>query len=280
VPQFEFLEVLFGNEPVLEPHEQLYQRLLAGDPDEATDRAEKFLEENSLVSFYETVAIPALALGEVDRARGVMTGDRHRRVAESAIELVDNLEDLVEDEAADDEEDEDKASEESAAEGGTAQVELPDGTGKTVLCAGGRGDLDNAAALMLAQVITVQGGVASMIEHHSMAPTQIRKLDLSGVHSVVIGFLNAGSVTQARYMVRRLKRSRASLRVGVVFWASAQEAVADAKLKATINCDFVAHSVSEAVVASLSDEAVVQPKAPRRKVGRKKPRRTDAKEYA
>jgi predicted PurR-regulated permease PerM len=282
VPQFEFLEVLFGNEPVLEPHEQLYQRLLAGDPDEATDRAEKFLEENSLVSFYETVAIPALALGEVDRARGVMTGDRHRRVAESAIELVDNLEDLVEDEAADDEEgeDKDKASEEIAAEGETAQVELPDGTGKTVLCAGGRGDLDNAAALMLAQVITVQGGAASMIEHHSMAPTQIRKLDLSGVHSVVIGFLNAESVTHARYMVRRLKRSRTSLRVGVVFWASPREAVADAKLKATINCDFVAHSVSEAVTAALSDEAVVQPKAPRRKVGRKKPSRTDEKEHA
>jgi predicted PurR-regulated permease PerM len=280
VPQFEFLQVLFGNEPVLEPHAQLYQRLLAGDPDEATDRAERFLEENSLVSFYETVAIPALALGEVDRARGVMTDGRHRRVAESAIELVENLEDLVEDDAADDEEHKDKATEEIAAEGEAAQVELPDGTGKTVLCAGGRGDLDNAAALMLAQVMTAQGGAASMIEHHSMAPTQIRKLDLSGVHSVVIGFLNADSVTQARYMVRRLKRSRTSLRVGVVFWGSAQEAVADAKPKATINCDFVAHSVSEAVTAAFSDEAVVQPIAPRRKVGTKKPSRTDNKEYA
>ena len=119
-----------------------------------------------------------------------------------------------------------------------------------------------------------------MIEHHSMAPTQIRKLDLSGVHSVVIGFLNAGSVTQARYMVRRLKRSRAPLRVGVVFWASAQEAVAHAKLKATINCDFVAHSMSEAVAAALSDDAVVQPKAQPRKVRRKKPSHTDEKEYA
>ena len=32
VPQFEFFEVLFGNEPVLEPKERLYQRLLAGRP--------------------------------------------------------------------------------------------------------------------------------------------------------------------------------------------------------------------------------------------------------
>jgi hypothetical protein len=62
VPQFEFLDVLFGNEPVLEPHTRLYQRLLAGDPDEATDHAEEILEEKYLIDFYDKVAIPALLL--------------------------------------------------------------------------------------------------------------------------------------------------------------------------------------------------------------------------
>ena len=42
VPQFGFLNVLLGSEPVLEPAESLYQRLLAGDPDEATERAEEY----------------------------------------------------------------------------------------------------------------------------------------------------------------------------------------------------------------------------------------------
>ena len=109
VPQFEFLDVLLGNEPVLEPHQQLYQRLLAGDPVEATDRAEAFLDENSVLSFYETVAVPALALGEQDRARGVLTEDRRIRVAESAQALVDNLEDYAEEES-DEEEPEAKAA--------------------------------------------------------------------------------------------------------------------------------------------------------------------------
>ena len=281
VPQFEFLDVLFGNEPVLEPHEQLYQRLLAGDPDEATDRAEKFLEENSLITFYETVAIPALALGELDRARGVMTDDRHKRVAESVIALVDNLEELAEEEAAEDDEAKSDASQESASEGETAGAELPNGVGKVVLCAGGRGELDNAAVLMLAQVLTVQGAAASMIEHHSMAPTRLRRLDLSGVHAVVIGFLNVESVTQARYMVRRLKRSRSSLRVGVVFWAPAGDALSDAELHASINCDFIAHTMSQAVASALSDEAIVRLKAPPRKVARRKSSvRTRAKEEA
>ncbi|MEZ2328976.1 hypothetical protein AB6802_04570 [Mesorhizobium sp. RCC_202] len=56
--QFEFLDVLFGNESVLEPHAQLYQRLLAGDPGEATDHAEEILEEQYLVEFYGKVAVP------------------------------------------------------------------------------------------------------------------------------------------------------------------------------------------------------------------------------
>jgi hypothetical protein len=47
VPQLGFLDVLFGSEPVLTPAETLYQRLLAGDPDEATERVEDYLDEHS-----------------------------------------------------------------------------------------------------------------------------------------------------------------------------------------------------------------------------------------
>jgi predicted PurR-regulated permease PerM len=283
VPQFEFLHVVFGNEPVLEPHKQFYQRLLAGDPDEATDRAEKFLEENNLVTFYETVAIPALALGELDRARGVMTDDRHNRVAESALTLIDNLAEFAEAEAVavDDNEHESEVSEDDSADEKARAVELPDGTGKTVLCAGGRSELDDTAAAMLAQVLTVQGTTARMIEHHVMAPAHIRGLDLSGVHAVVIGFLNAESVNHARYMVRRLKRSRSSLRVGVVFWTPTEDALSDVKLSATINCDFVARSISEAVAGALSNEAAVRLALPLRKGAKRKPSvRSKAKEEA
>jgi predicted PurR-regulated permease PerM len=76
VPQFEFLNVLLGSEPVLEPAESLYQRLLAGDPDEATERAEEYLMSHSIFDYYENVAIPALSMFEQDRARGVLTDER------------------------------------------------------------------------------------------------------------------------------------------------------------------------------------------------------------
>lgn len=259
VPQFAFLDVLFGSEPVLEPHEALYQRLLAGDPAEATDRAEEFLNSgvNDLVDFYETVAIPALALGEQDRARGVMDAERRSRVATGAMTLVDNLEDHVDGEVAE-EEDEAEDSDE----------DVPDGTGKVVLCVGGRGDLDEASAAMLAQVLSAHGATARLVETAAIAVGNIDRLDLDGVHAVVIAYLNADSRSHARYSVRRIKRAAKNLRVGVVFWRPANEAPAAETQPSTIGADFVAYTIAGAIAGALSDEPAIPTKAVQRRLKR------------
>lgn len=255
VPQFEFLDVLLGNEPVLEPHQQLYQRLLAGDPDEATDRAEAFLVDQPLADFYATVAIPALGLGESDRSRGVLTEERRRRVAECAADLVDNLEEYAVVAAVEDAPPEATAETADPVDG--VPPAPPRGDGKAVLCAGGRGELDDAAALMLGQVLVGEGATVRAVGHRALESARLGGLDLDGVDCVVIGFLNASSETHARYMVRRLKRARRSLRVGVVLWTSAGTAIEAAKLSAVIGCDFVASSMADAVDGALSDEPAI-----------------------
>jgi hypothetical protein len=50
VERLEFLDVMFGDRPPLSPPEIFYQRVLAGDPAEAVDKAEEFLEEHTLSS--------------------------------------------------------------------------------------------------------------------------------------------------------------------------------------------------------------------------------------
>ncbi|ESY92382.1 AI-2E family transporter [Mesorhizobium sp. LNHC209A00] len=257
VPQFEFLDVLFGNEPVLEPHARLYQRLLAGDPDEATDHAEEMLDEKYLVEFYDKVAIPALLLGEQDRARGVMGDQQRRQVAESALVMVANLDDSAHEEA--EEEDGPPAAEEETDDkdpSGEDETELPDGTDLSVLCTGGRGELDDAAAAMLAQVLEVQGTMVSKAGFADMEPANIRRLELETIDTVVVGFLNRDSIKHARFLVRRLKRAKAALRVGIVFWSQAanEDKEAAAKLARDINADFVAHGMVDAVVGALSNE--------------------------
>ncbi|WP_411910230.1 AI-2E family transporter [Mesorhizobium sp. CO1-1-4] len=260
VPQFEFLDVLFGNQPVLEPHARLYQRLLAGDPDEATDHAEEMLEEKYLVDFYDKVAIPALLLGERDRARGVMGDQQRRQLAASAQALVANLDDSAREEA--DEEDGTLAAAEADDQGdaaGEEEPDLPDGTGLSVLCAGGRGELDDAAAAMLAQVVEVQGATVLKAGFADMEPAGIRRLELDAVDTVVVGFLNLDSIKHARFLVRRLKRMKAALRVGIVFWSEtgSEDKAAAVKLAQDINADFVAHGMVDAVTGALSTEPPV-----------------------
>ena len=272
VPRFEFLDVMFGNKPVLEPHQQLYQRFLAGDPDEATERAEAFLEEGDLIQFYEAVAIPALAVGEVDRARGVMSDERRKRVADSALALVDNLEEYADDEASEEPQSATDVEKESKSESDPKLALLPDGSGKTVLCVGGRGELDNAAMAMLAQVLTSQGATSKQVEHSAVDPSRIKNLDISNIDAVVIGYLNSKSTIHARYLVRRLKRARNSLRVGIVFWMPAEDPLSDIKLSATIGCDFISRSMRGAVEAALSDEKSELTKAAPRKTAPRKPR--------
>ncbi|WP_296745994.1 AI-2E family transporter [Mesorhizobium sp.] len=293
VPQFEFLDVLFGNEPVLEPHARLYQRLLAGDPDEATDHAEEMLEEKYLFQFYDQVAIPALLLGEQDRTRGVMDDEQRRQVAQSAQTLVANLDDSAQQEAEEEADEENasagegKAANAKAANAKTSsaktstgkpsngktsngkageakaedaeEVELPDGSGISVLCAGGRGELDDAAAAMLAQVLEVQGADASKATFADLEASGIRRLDLDGKDAVVIGFLNRDSTKHARFTVRRLKRIKPGLRVGVVFWSEIGNAdtQAAAELAGDLNADFVAFGMVEAVNGTLSNEAAI-----------------------
>ncbi|RWL40954.1 MAG: AI-2E family transporter [Mesorhizobium sp.] len=290
VPQFEFLDVLFGNEPVLEPHARLYQRLLAGDPDEATDHAEEMLEDKYLFEFYGKVAIPALLLGEQDRERGVMDDAQRRQLADSAMTLVANLDDSAQQEAEEEESEQAAAADEKAvdrkageknkateknsgeakpAEEGVEEeeVDLPDGSGIAVLCAGGRGELDDAAAAMLAQVLEVQGASVSKTSFTELEPLAIRRLDLETIDAVVIGFLNRQSTRHARFMVRRLKRIKAKLRVGIVFWSEVGngDVEAAAELATTLNADFVAFGMIDAVTGALSKKTAVTLKAGHRR---------------
>ncbi|WP_348629041.1 AI-2E family transporter [Mesorhizobium sp. YM1C-6-2] len=274
VPQFEFLDVLLGNEPVLDLHQQLYQRLLAGDPTEATERAEAYLEENTILSFYETVAVPALALAEEDRSRGVLTDERRSRVAESAQTLVNNLDDFAF------ESDEESEPKQDLAIEPTTKLELPlpNGEGRVIACAGGRGEFDDAAAAMLVQVLKAQGATTNYIEHTSLAPGRIRQLSIDGLETIVIVFLNPSSVQHARYMTRRLKRLRPSLRVGILLCNT--DTIEPVKLIADVGTGFVASTLAEAAAQSLEEPRPWPPMPLTKTTSRRKASSPKAKQTA
>ncbi|TPL47157.1 AI-2E family transporter [Mesorhizobium sp. B2-2-4] len=262
VPQFEFLQILFGDEPVLDPKERLYQRLLADDIDEATDNAEEMLEEKYLIEFHSTVAIPALLLGEQDRARGALTASQLANLAENARTLVANLNEIA---AEEEEEEEDEHAEKEGASADPGEEDedqaefapdLPDGAGKSVLCIGGRGDLDDVAAAMLAQVISIEGADCVAASHRDLLPARIRKLPLEARDAVVVGFLNRDSFKHAVFVVRRLRRLAPCARIGIALWHDTHDKPREdtAGLAEQLEADFVAFNVVDCVTGALSNE--------------------------
>ncbi|ATU90291.1 AI-2E family transporter [Phyllobacterium zundukense] len=231
VPTFEFLDVLLGNEPVLLPPQQLYQRLLSGDPDEATEKAEEYLQSSAIADYYAAVAIPALFLAEYDRGRGVLDAARRARVAQSMILLVENLSDHqdVVDEAED--------AEEVDQNDAPANKKPKSDKQKTIISAGGRGDLDDAAAVIVGDILEREDFDVHDITHDELEAANIGKLDLAGVSAIYVSYLNTSSVAHARYLVRRLRRRNARIKIIIGFWAECADKVDGEKIVgATRNC--------------------------------------------
>ena len=245
VPQFGFLNVLLGSEPVLAPAESLYQRLLAGDPDEATERAEEYLRSHSILAYYEEVAIPALAMFEHDRARGVLSDERRALVAAGALTLVDNL---SEHDDANGQEVEETDEQPTAPER-TLPVTIEPGSDwqdRPILCAGGRGNLDDVAAAILAQLLERCGIGARVASFQAIAIETYATLDMSGVQVVCLSYMNPDLIAHARYTVRRLRR-RTRVPVVVGFWPRNPADPKDVDLVTATRADLSATSLREAI---------------------------------
>ena len=214
IPQFELFDILFGDDPILAPHARLYQRLLVGDGLEATIRAEESLETQFLSEYYRDVGIPALLIAQSDHQRGVLTTDQQRRLALAAMAMVGDLSGIVAEELAE--------MQGTVAGPGAENAEglkiddLLPGGGYRVMCIGGRSDLDDAAAAMLAQTLAAEGAKSDFRLHSDLAPSRSQALAATERDCVILVFLDASPSRASLLHVQRIKRAAPQVRVGVL----------------------------------------------------------------
>ena len=182
VPQLEFLGVLLGSDPVLAPEERFYQRLLAGNVEEAVAVAETAIAETSPMNFLDQVVIPMLRLAENDRLRGTTTPEARAKLADDAIFVFEELEDQLKEELA------------------------PTGPDAPVICIGGRTELDHAAA-----EAAVAGLRANGIAARAAAPVRLSRdpgvmIDLTQAKVICLCYLDSHPQAFVRFLARRLKR--------------------------------------------------------------------------
>jgi GAF domain-containing protein len=225
VPQLQFLDVLLGCEPVLKPEEQFYQRLLAGNTEEAVDLAEAYVEDKSALSFYDEVCLPALRLAETDRHEGDLGIEGRKSVAEGVLAVVREL---------------GSEAKEAKIDG---QSREDDKFGPQVLCIGGRGEHDRAAASMLAYLLHERGIAARVLPSSTITPDAIGKLDLSGVEVVVVSYLHPSPQPFARYVCRRLRRSAPGVKLLAACWSLVPEEASLEAMATNVGADAIVSSL-------------------------------------
>ncbi|CAA2160664.1 MAG: AI-2E family transporter [Microvirga sp.] len=265
VDSLEFLDILLGDRPPLTPVENFYQRMLAGDPDEARDLGEAMLKERSLSSYYDEVALKGLQLAANDYARGVVTPAQLENIRASARSLVEDFEDHPDVEPAgtdamvnpnDTPTLAERAHPKNEAVPGQAPAReaLPEAwRGEApVLCLAGRGPLDEASSAMLAQLLRKHGLGARVTAYQSASREGIRDLDLSGVAMVCISYLDiTGNPSHLRYLLERLKRRAPGIPILVGLWPMGEGVLTDAALGRQVGADIYVSSLRGAVEACL-----------------------------
>lgn len=266
VERLAFLDVMFGDRPALSPPEIFYQRMLAGDPAEAAEKAEQFLKERSLSSYYDDVALKGLQLAQAGLDRDALDAVRLTRIKETVQEFTEDLTDEI-DQAPDG--DEATTDAEAAAAVEVTPVDHADDDiavlkpadlkpgwqgAAPVMCIGGRSQLDEAAALMLAHLCRVHGIGARVEPSSALSTKNIFGLDVSNVALICLSYLEASNTTHIRYAVRRLRRKAPHAKIIVALWSAETPQLADtnesAQADATVLTlrDAVKYCVEEAII--------------------------------
>jgi predicted PurR-regulated permease PerM len=261
VERLEFLAIILGDQPALTLEENFYQRVLANDPDEAAHQAEVYLKSKPLAEYYDEVAIRGLALAQLDVNRGVLEHVRRVQIKEAILGLIDDLSDHL---------DSPPVAEADAAGGEAATPPPPSAPlaaddRRRVLCVAGRGSLDEAAAAMLAQLLGRQGIQASVVSSDAVAPVAVSSLEAANVQIVCLSYLEPGGFTNARYLVRRLRRKLPRVRILVGLWTLNDEDARQRDALRETGADLIVTSLRQAVEQiRASTEALIQAEAPDR----------------
>jgi predicted PurR-regulated permease PerM len=254
VDRLKFLDVMFGDRPALAPPEIFYQRMLAGDPAEAIDKAEQFLKERPLSAYYDEVALKGLKLAQSDVARGSLDQARMTKIKIAVGELVDDLADHEDRQPVPaTTQDAEAAAALETVESGVPDLPIltpeelaPEWRGEIpVRCIAGRSALDEAAAIMLAQLL-VKHGLGARVEGAETLTTanSLRGDGSPGVTMVCLSYVDSSSPAHIRYSIRRVRRKLPDVRLLVGCWMPDVDV---SSLGSTIKTDAVVTSLREAM---------------------------------
>jgi predicted PurR-regulated permease PerM len=219
IPQLGFLTVVLGDQPVLDPHQRFYQRLLANDLDEAQDLLDETLGESTLLEAADTLLLPALRLIEHDHERGAIDSARRNELVERVATLVEDLPD--------------------------AEGPVDAGTPLRLLCLPAADRADEVAAQLLVRIVAPLGIVAE-VPAQTLKGEMLESVREAQPDAVCISAAPPAAVIHARYLCKKVRTvSDAPIVVGL--WAARGDLGKASDRLTSVGADHVVGSAQAAV---------------------------------
>ena len=200
VPQLAFLDILLGTEPVFEPKMRVYQRLLAGDQEEAVELFENSLERKPIVEVYDTVLVPALAMAETHWQLGELNEGKHKFIMQCFKEMIHDRDD--------------GAQQTHAAE------QIDDPSRVSILSLPARTEADEITAQMLAQVLRTASCHVEAVSVISLAEEMVARVDQRKPDVVCISATPPAAVMHARHLCKHLRSRFPQVHMVVGLWGT------------------------------------------------------------
>ncbi|MBV8574766.1 MAG: AI-2E family transporter, partial [Acetobacteraceae bacterium] len=188
VPHLGFLHVLLADEPALAPHQQIYRRLIRKAVADASAVALAEIEEKGWELGLDDSMGRMVVLAEADRELGRLNAELVEAIVDGTDDVIDFLDD---------------SSDEGAAKGAQLSFE----------CVGGRGEIDDAAAAILAVALRHRGVTAESRRRGRTAAESGRRDDLT---IDLMCYASHPSDAVRRYNMRKLRTGIGRARHAVI----------------------------------------------------------------
>lgn len=143
VSQLQFLRVLLGDEPALAPHQQVYRRLIRGAVIDAAAVAQKEIAEKGMEHGLDDSLGRMVVLADHDRELRRLNAKQTAAIVDGTDEVLDLLDETL--------------REKPATDVATVANVAAEARGLAVHCVGGRGEVDDAAAAVIAFALRQAG---------------------------------------------------------------------------------------------------------------------------
>jgi predicted PurR-regulated permease PerM len=223
VRKLEFLAVLMGDEPALEPRVAFYQRLAARDQDEASAVALREAEKAGPDAVLDQVIVPALCLAKRDHAEGNLSDADLGFAVRAAREVAEEVE-------------------AARPEEGSEAADRP--VARVLLCPA-KDEVDKAAVEIFAGRLDPRRWEVRVAAVDTLVSELLDVIAESNPAAVVVAAVPPGGVSHCRYVVARLRRRFPDVKILVGRWGRSDEFAEDDEAPKITGADWVDDRLSE-----------------------------------